>query len=102
MNQLLGCSYPNFRGISVDLQPLDMTLRLLRPVVVNGHDGLKVGSIFETEDHKARHLIAEGLAEVVEAKPEPVSIAIERRDPEIQNRDPQTQPAQSSRRKLPK
>ncbi len=74
-----------------------MKLRLIKPVVITGHPGIKPGDIFE-EKHPG-HLLGAGYCEEVKDEAPPRFVEeIETRTPAIESRDPQ--PKRTSR-KLP-
>jgi hypothetical protein len=68
-----------------------MKLKLIKPVVINGHPGVAVGDVFECV--KNPHLlIADGyVVEVKESKEE-----IQTREPVVENRDPKPKKQKAS------
>ena len=76
-----------------------MKIKLIKPIIVKGHDGLTVGSVIEVADRLGNELIVEGAAEQYTEQP-PIMV----REPVVENRDPivETQPEKSSRRRTAK
>lgn len=83
-----------------------MRIRLKSPVVIRGFPNVKVGEAIEVPNSEAQVLLGMGVAERVEAEPQPDGLTtgrgiIEAREPEVVTREPvrETQPEKSSRRK---
>jgi hypothetical protein len=68
-------------------------LRLLMPVVIGGHPGLKKGDVFEHTKHP-QYLIGMGFCEEVKEEALKYVEEIATREPEIENRDPQPKRSQ--------
>ncbi len=70
-----------------------MKVCLIKPCVVEGHPGVKPGDVFDTAN--AYYLIGLGLA--LEVTEKAVPIAVHFRDPVVENRDEEMQPARPSK-----
>lgn len=79
-----------------------MKIKLLKPVVVKGCDGAKVGDILDLPAGVASFLVSDGNAEFPVEAIEPERIQV--REPAVLNRDPivETQPEKPARRRSAK
>ena len=68
-----------------------MKLRITKPVIIRGFQDTKVGDEIEVQPDQAGELLGMGICETIQT-----------REPVIENRDPETQPVQSSRQRRAK
>jgi hypothetical protein len=82
-----------------------MKIKLLKPVIVKGCDGAKVGDILDVPPGVASFLVSDNNAEFYEDKKLEPEI-IHTREPRVVNRDPlpfaETQPEKPARRRSSK
>ena len=69
-----------------------MKLKLIKPVVIARHPGLRVGDVFEDKDGSL-------LEYCVEVKDEPRALNVPTsREPEIESRDPEIRPVKRTKK----
>jgi hypothetical protein len=81
---------------------MTMKIKLIKPVVVSGCDGAKVGDILDVPAGLASYLVGDGNAEFPVEAIEPERIQV--REPSVLTRDPivETLPEKPSRRRAAK